>query len=363
MGVVTSARIRNLSMASKRVSQDVSDGMEAISFEHDQTKNLVSVVIPTYQGERFIGEALASVGSQSYAPWEVVVVDDGPSGPTQRIVEDFARRHPSHRVSYSRNDRNFGAAHTRNVAFAKARGEFVALLDADDRWLPDHLTVSAEALQDSSLDIVYSTALMIEDQTNLVLGTWGPYADELADFPQSLLGRSYVTPSATVLRRQVLHDVGPWNAGLRYCEDFDFWMRCVAAGKQFRYVGGCRCLYRKNHEGATTQRLCGTMEEVAEVTERYMHATGRMASEGPRYAAKAYARAGRLHAKADPLRDPSADPSRSPRLMIKAWRLRPAHVSYLFRAARYGFRQTFRGRSRFDPAPPAASNPPARTAA
>jgi hypothetical protein len=303
--------------------------MATISFAKQPTKGLVSIIIPTYRKEHLIGETLATIGKQTYRNWEVVVVEDGGERRSEKIVREFSRRNRWHHVDYSCSDRNYGAGHTRNIAFTKARGEYIALLDSDDRWFPDHLQVSVDALETTGKDIVYSTVVMVEDQTDLVLGTWGPLAHELADFPHSLFGRSFITPSATVLRRQVLADVGPWDTHLKYCEDFSYWLRCIEAGKKFHCVSGCHCLYRKNHEGATTQRLCGTLEEVAEVTEQFMNMPGMRHKTLRRCASKAFLLAARFHNSADPTRDPSADPTRTAGLLLHAWRLRPKRVGHL----------------------------------
>jgi glycosyltransferase involved in cell wall biosynthesis len=310
---------------------------------------------------RFIADTLASISRQTYRRWEVIVVEDGSPDGTEQRVRAFARRHRWHRVEYSCNDRNYGAAHTRNIAFEKAGGEFIAFLDADDRWMPEHLAISLKALQDSGKDIAYSTALMIEDQTDHVLGIMGPHAGELADFPQSLFGRGYVTPSATVLRRQVIEDVGPWDTHLRGGDDFCYWLRCIAAGKQFHYIGGCHCLYRKNHHGALTQRLCATLEEQAETKERFINIPGLRPKTCRKYASIAYALAAQYHANCDPRYDPSADPSRIPRLLLKAWRLRPKRVGYLVQGTALGVAELFRRRDR--PLPVPTEKPPLRTAA
>jgi glycosyltransferase involved in cell wall biosynthesis len=307
--------------------------MSSIVFENGETPELVSVVIPTRRGERFIGETLESISQQRYTHWEVIVVEDGSDDGTREIVEEFARRHRPHRVEYTRNERNFGAAHSRNVAFAKAQGEYVALVDNDDRWLPNHLANAVAALQDTDADIVYSTVLMIEDETDLLIGLWGPSSDEVKNFPHGMFRRNFVTPSASVMRRQVLADVGPWETDLKYCEDAGFWMRCIVEGKQFLHLGGCHCLYRKNHAGATTSKMCGTLEEFAEIVERYMDAPGLKRRDCRRSVSKSYARASLLHAKSNPARDRSADRRRAAPLMWKAWRLRPGRVSHLFQAA------------------------------
>jgi glycosyltransferase involved in cell wall biosynthesis len=331
--------------------------MSLMDFGKQPTDGLVSIVIPTFNKDRYIGATMESIAQQFYTNWELLVVEDSSQGETEEIVKRFAHRHRWHRVEYSRNERNSGAAYSRNVGFTKARGEFVALVDADDRWLPDHLAVSVDALRASGKDIVYSSVLMVEDQTELLLGVWGPDHGDLKDFPHGMFRRNFVTPSASVMRRQVLADVGPWGLGFRYCEDADYWFRCLAAGKTFQHIGGVHCLYRKNHDGATTQRVCGTVEEFAQIAERFVAIDGLRGRLCRKNAAKAYANAAKLHANSNPSHDSSADASRAAGLMMKAWRLHRNHVDYLWDAARMAPKSMFRR----CPAPPIA--PPAGVAA
>ena len=319
---------------------------ETISFEKASKSGLVSIIIPTRNGERFIGQSLASVARQTYTDWEVIVVEDGSNDATSRLVREFSRKHRWHRIDYSRNDQGCGTAHTRNIAFRKARGEFVALLDVDDRWLPEHLQMTTAALVATGKDIAYSSSIMVEDQTDLLLGVWGPTTYEVSTLPNSLFGRCFVTPSATVLRRQVLADVGPWDTYLRYCEDYEFWLRCAVAGKKFQYVHGCHCLFRKNHEGETPQRLCGRLEEVAEVAERYMTMPGLKHDTCRRLTAKAFHAAAQFHLTQDPQRDSSADPTRTAALLMRAWRLRRRHADWLWQGCKLSAANVFHGRKR-----------------
>jgi hypothetical protein len=306
--------------------------MTHISFSSEEIEGLVSVIVPTFRKERYIEATLASLGRQTFSNWEAIVIEDGSATGTQQLVQAFAQQYPSHRIVYSRNDRNYGAAYTRNLAFGMAGGQFVALLDSDDRWFPDHIAVSVAALQSHKSDIVYSTVLLIEDETEHLLGIWGPDACELASFPQSLFYRNFITPSATVMRRSVLERVGAWDNGFHYCEDADFWMRCVAAGIRFDHVGGCHCLYRKNHHGATTQRLCGTLQEFAQISEQYIPIGNVSEKTCRKNTWRAYLHAAERHLETDPDQDPSADPQQAARLLLRAWRLRPKHVECLLKA-------------------------------
>ncbi|MDZ4848712.1 MAG: glycosyltransferase family 2 protein [Pirellulaceae bacterium] len=302
--------------------------MKSIEFENAIIPGLVSIVMPARNADKYIGATLATIGEQTYSKWELIVVDDGSMGKTQQIVDQFARASQSP-VKYFRNDRSFGAGYTRNIAFAKSSGEYVALLDSDDRWHSDHLALSVMNLQKTFKDIVYSTVQMVADGSDEEIGVWGPTDVELTEFPQSIFGRSFVTPSATVMRRQVLETVGAWSTTHRYCEDYDYWLRCIAVKVSFHHIEGIHCLYRKNHQGATTQKLCGLLEEVAITTERYFRMPGLAREVCRDYAVNAHKLAADFHRKSDPALDPSADPARAGRILLRAWRVQPKRIELL----------------------------------
>lgn len=316
--------------------------MSQIAFEHNEVQGLISIVIPTYRGERLIGDTLASISAQTDQNWEVIVVEDGSRGATERIIADFAARHPGHRVHYSRNEQNCGPSHTRNTAFKHVRGQYVALLDSDDRWFPDYLSVMREAIESTGKDIVYCSVVMIEDVTDLLIGVWGPAGNEIAEFPHGLLNRNFVTPSASVLRRTVLADVGNWNTQHRYCEDLEFWLRCVAEHKTFHYVGGVHCLYRRNHAEAATGKMCAVQEAHAEIAQRFLQLPGTREKLCRKYVSRAYLRAAEFHEKSNPKLDSSADRSRAARLLLRAWSFRRNHIDYLWRAFKLTIGSPFR---------------------
>jgi glycosyltransferase involved in cell wall biosynthesis len=306
--------------------------MSAVNYSQDATPGLVTVVIPAYRADDCIGEALAAVDRQTYANWEVIVVEDASRGTTQAIVENFAGQHPQHRVVYFRNENNSGPSHTRNVAFQQARGEFIALLDADDSWFQTHLAATLKALREQQVDLAYSSVVMIEDGSDFLLGLWGPQQDDVDDFPHGLFKRNFITPSATVLRRSVIADVGLWATNLRLCEDLDYWLRCLTEGKKFGYVGGCHVLYRQNRPEAATRNRCALQEAFAGVVERYPNLPGTRKRTCRNLASKAWASAARGHYQSDRRKDPSANPAKTPSLLLKAWKLRPKRVDHLIRA-------------------------------
>ena len=97
---------------------------------------LVSIITPCYNGGRYLADTIESVLGQTYAQWEMIIVDDGSTDDTPRIAEGYAAR--DGRIRLIRQE-NGGTARARNAAMRQARGRYIALLDADDLWEPDFL--------------------------------------------------------------------------------------------------------------------------------------------------------------------------------------------------------------------------------
>ncbi|MBQ8939706.1 MAG: glycosyltransferase family 2 protein [Paludibacteraceae bacterium] len=96
---------------------------------------LVSIIMPTYNCEQFIRESIDSVLAQTYTAWELLIVDDCSTDNTAAVMVSYT----DPRIRYMRNDRNMGAALTRNRALREAKGRYIAFLDSDDLWTPDKL--------------------------------------------------------------------------------------------------------------------------------------------------------------------------------------------------------------------------------
>lgn len=99
-------------------------------------KELVSIIMPSYNTERFISETIESVLNQSYSDWELIIVDDCSTDNTDDVVGKYLA---DERIRYIKNDTNSGAAVSRNRALREAKGKWIAFLDSDDVWLPEKL--------------------------------------------------------------------------------------------------------------------------------------------------------------------------------------------------------------------------------
>jgi glycosyltransferase involved in cell wall biosynthesis len=178
------------------------------------TGPLVSVVMPAFDEEAFIAEALDSVLAQTYAPVEVIVSDDGSTDRTAEIADGYGAR-------VVRNDRS-GPAAARNAGLAVARGEYWAILDADDVMPDDRIERQVEQLErHPEVGMVFGLTEAFVTPGQSRPAHWSPAWDD-GPFPWHT--------TAMLARRVLLELVGPFDASRRFAEDMDWIARAKAAG-------------------------------------------------------------------------------------------------------------------------------------
>ena len=116
---------------------------------------LVSIITPCYNSEKFISDTILSVQKQTYTHWEMIIVDDGSKDKTVEIVQNFMEN--DHRIQLMTLNKNSGAAKARNAGIEKIRGKYMTFLDADDIWFPDFIENSIEAIKKSGINFVFSS--------------------------------------------------------------------------------------------------------------------------------------------------------------------------------------------------------------
>jgi len=181
---------------------------------------VLSVVIPAYNVEHFVGPAIESVLSQDFQDLEVIVVDDGSSDNTPQRVAEF----DDARVRMI-SQPNGGLAAARNTGIRAARGRYIALLDGDDVWLPGYARRHVQALEeDPAIGISFSFLAYIDEQgrpTGQVLTT-----RLRRPSLQQLIRRNSINSHA-VVRAECFRQSGPFDERLRSCEDHEMWVRIL----------------------------------------------------------------------------------------------------------------------------------------
>jgi glycosyltransferase involved in cell wall biosynthesis len=210
---------------------------------------IVSVIIPAYNAEAYLGEALESVLGQTWSAVEAIVVDDGSTDGTLAIAEAAAAGDGRVRVV---SQRNAGPSAARNAGMAVARGEAVCFLDADDVFLPDKVSRQMQHLLDhADCALVYSDFEVGDEELHPIEHR----SVRPIDVPMRL-AMAYRTPFAplsVLLRRSLVEATGGFDPSLAACEDRDYWIRAERLG-QFCYLTGPVGIYR-THSGQSHRDL------------------------------------------------------------------------------------------------------------
>ncbi len=238
-------------------------GMRSAESERTSIRNpTVSVVMAAKNYARFLPEAVASVQAQTFADWELVVVDDGSTDDTPAAVAPFLA---DPRVRYVRADR-LGQSRAKNLGIGLTRAPLVAFLDADDAWLPTKLDKQL-ALFDGrpGVGVVFCRrSLMDEAGTPLPAkpSPPPPRGTVLAD----IFTRNFVCFSSCVVRREVFAHVGRFDPQWDLAIDYDLWLR-VAKFHAFDFVDEELVAYRTGH-GNLSKKLSDRVATVVSIMDR-----------------------------------------------------------------------------------------------
>lgn len=123
---------------------------------------LVSIVMPAYNCELFIGTSIVSVANQTYKNWELIVIDDCSTDKTAEIIEKFVMK--DSRIKYFKLDRNSGAAVARNNAVELSKGKYIAFLDSDDVWFRSKLSKQVELMESNNIGFTCTSYTKIDEQ-------------------------------------------------------------------------------------------------------------------------------------------------------------------------------------------------------
>jgi glycosyltransferase involved in cell wall biosynthesis len=202
------------------------------------TRPLISIIVPSYNSAHFVRQALDSAFAQTYRPIEVIVVDDGSTDDTADVLRPYMDR-----IIYVRQD-NRGLAGARNSGLRAASGELIALLDADDVWLEEHLESGYQALASvPDAALVHSEVYYWDAATGERTRRDVPRHSYQGDCYLQLFARNTIIPSTLLFRRACYDLHGGFDESFRRCEDWDFALR-MARHYRFAYNDDPRVLYR-----------------------------------------------------------------------------------------------------------------------
>jgi glycosyltransferase involved in cell wall biosynthesis len=189
---------------------------------------LVSVIIPSYNGEKYIAETIQSALFQTYRNLEIIVVDDGSTDGQNVLVKKLCEQHNNLMLLCQKNQ---GVSAARNNGFNHSKGEYMAFLDADDVWLPENLQLKLNKFQNSDFGLVHSDAFLINENSELIHGVLCGKEGALLDGLLAMKGTEVPGPSSILIKREVVNEVGLFDINLSTAADRDFFIRVASKYK------------------------------------------------------------------------------------------------------------------------------------
>lgn len=236
----------------------------------------VSVIMPTFNRASFLAESIGSIWAQTRPVLELIVVDDGSTDDTPRVLAELtAQASVANRVLRVLPQANQGPAAARCLGLHAATGTCVALLDSDDFWEPEHLSRSLSALESTpGAGLVHGPARIMDGKGALTGEVWAR-PEYRGDVHARLLIRNGVNASSVVALRQVLLDAGGWDPAMPCLENWEFWIR-VSRACAFAWVEDPMLRYRV-HSGNLIKHLDKQRKAYARLLEKHLQPDGEAA--------------------------------------------------------------------------------------
>ena len=256
----------------------------------------VSIGLPVHDGEDYVAAAIESLLAQTYRDFELVISDNAS---TDAGLELVRQRYP--RVRVIPLDRNDGPGAARNAGMAAARGDYIAFLDSDDEWLPDKLNAQVDYFNTHPDALICQTE-EIWVRNGVRVNPGKRHRKQAGMIFERSLALCLVSPSAVMIRRSLLEEVGLFDESLPACEDYDLWLR-IAWKYPVHLIDRPLIVKRGGHEDQLSrmpeldkfriQSICGILDQDCLLTDQRNAAIGMLSAKCAIYA-KGCRRRGRV---------------------------------------------------------------------
>ena len=188
----------------------------------------VSILLPTYNGAKYVREAIESVLNQSYQDWELIIIDDGSTDNIDEVAGGYVKKDP--RITYERNKKNLGLSGNLNKGLLQASGQYIARIDQDDVWIDiDKLKKQIKFLDAHPDCVLVGTGFRMVDESGEHIRDVVPFTDDRS-IRGNILSENQFGHATVVFRKKPVIDLGGYNSKIRYGEDYDLWLRLGQKG-------------------------------------------------------------------------------------------------------------------------------------
>ena len=216
---------------------------------------LISIVLPIYNGEKYMRESIDSVLAQTWRNWELIIMDDCSTDRTQSIAETYA--HSDNRIQYHRNEKNLRLPANLNRGFSFAKGDYLTWTSDDNMYLPAALEKMITTLIDSKAGFVFADMHVINYDGQEITSWIDPHGFRVSICGKNIIGACFMYTRATMVT------VGEYDTSLALAEDIDYWQR---AFQKVPFVSIDEKLYIYRF---TSESLTGTVRQ-AELGSAYV---------------------------------------------------------------------------------------------
>lgn len=276
----------------------------------------VSVIIPAYNAASYTIEAIESVLNQTFKDFEIIVVDDGSTDNTKKLLQPYI---DCCKIDYIYKE-NGGASSARNMGIKASKGQYIACLDCDDLWMPDKLKICMEFLdKNPEVGLVYTRAFFIDVHGNIVRISGGCCYSGMVF--EKLIGNNFIINSTPIVKKECFAKVGLFDESIFYPADWDMWLR-ISEHYPVAYIDTILTKYRIREGNYYEKNIELAKLEILKVLEKTFRARAYLSKKLKRNAisyisfesAKAYTK--KLHLK------------NAKKEAIKAIKLCPYNVKY-----------------------------------
>lgn len=238
---------------------------------------LVSVIMTSYQYDRFISEAIDSVLNQTIRDLELIIVDDGSTDQSHQIIRSYAEK--DRRVKPILGTVNRGIGHTMNTSIEAATGEYIAFISSDDRWLPNKLEIQLKILENNKDLVVWTEGTIIDAQGKPTGKTFtqvhgAEQRKKSGHIFEELLKGNLIFGSSRILRRSNVRDIR-WNEDLKYLNDYQFAVD-LAWKYDYYFITEPLSQYRIHGGNTVIRDLTGHLKDVIPLGRYFLSQYGDM---------------------------------------------------------------------------------------
>lgn len=223
-------------------------------------EDLVSIITPVFNCEKFIGECIESVLSQTYKKWELIIVDDNSSDRTISIIKYYAEK--DSRIKIYTQSQNLGAAASRNLAIKMSNGRFIAFLDSDDKWKADKLYKQTDFMLKNKYGFTFTSYEIIKDMNATRVRVF--HVPQKINYEQ-YLKNTIIGCLTVMLDKQIIRDI---EFEIGHLEDVLTWMKFLKKGHIAYGLDENLAEYRIVKNSASSNKLKNAMRYYKCLRER-----------------------------------------------------------------------------------------------